>query len=117
MFLIIQLYLTCRKDCMQSSTREEMMKLRMCDTIADKNDAVTDAQKKNDASCKCTMQLQMFKKGMLKNKLQKGVVKLKYVPTKEQVVDVLTKPLTCVKFEYFRDMLGVVQKDLSRKRE
>ena len=50
MFLIIQLYLTCMKDCMPSSTREEIMKLRMYDTVADKNDAVTDAQKKNDAS-------------------------------------------------------------------
>ena len=45
--------------------------------------------------------------------LQKGVVKLKNVPTKEQVENVLTKPLTHVKFEYFRDKLGVVQKDLS----
>ena len=33
--------------------------------------------------------------------VQKGVVKLKYVPTEEQVQDVLTKPLSCVKFEYF----------------
>ena len=102
---------------MQSPIREKMMKLRMYDIVADKNDAATDAQKKNDASCKCTMQLQMYKKRMLKNKQQKGAVKLKYVPTKEQVADVLTKPLAHVKFEYFRDMLGVVQKDLSRKRE
>ena len=80
-------------------------------------DAVADVQEKNDASCKCTIKLQMYKKRMLKNKLQKGVVKLKYVPTKEQVVDVLTKPLSHVKFEYFRVMLSVVQKDLSRKRE
>ena len=33
--------------------------------------------------------------------VQKGVVKLKYVPTKEQLADVLTKPLSRVKFEYF----------------
>ena len=45
------------------------------------NDAITDAQKKNDASCKCTMQFQMYKKRMLKNKLQKGAIKLKHVPT------------------------------------
>ena len=83
MFLIIQLYLTYRKDCMQSPTREEMMKLRMYDTVADKNDVVIDAQKKR----------------MLNNKLQKGVVKLRYVPTEEQVADVLTKPLSHVKFE------------------
>ena len=49
--------------------------------------------------------------------VQKGVVKLKYVPTEEQVADVLTKHLACVKFEYFRDKLGVVRKDLSHKRE
>ena len=41
-----------------------------------------------------------------------GTVKLKYVPTKEQVADMLTKPLSHVKFEYFRDKFGVVQKDL-----
>ena len=49
--------------------------------------------------------------------VHKGVVKLKYVPTKEQVAHVLTKNLACVKFEYFRDRIGVVRKDLSRKRE
>ena len=67
MFLIIQLYLICRKDGMQSPTREEMVNLQMYDTAADvqeKNDAVTDAQKKNDASCKCTIKLWMYKKIM-----------------------------------------------------
>ena len=59
----------------------------------------------------------MYMKKMLKNKLEKGVVKLKYVPTEEQVADVLTKLLARVKFEYFWDKLGVVQKDLSQKRE
>ena len=49
--------------------------------------------------------------------VHKGAVKLKYVPTEEQVADVLTKPLSRVKFEYFRDKLGVVRKDLSQKRE
>ena len=29
--------------------------------------------------------------------------------------DVLTKPLSRVKFEHFRDKLGVVQKDLPQK--
>jgi hypothetical protein len=48
---------------------------------------------------------------------QRGVVKLQYVGTNEQVADVLTKPLSCVKFEYFRDKLGVVRKDLPRKGE
>ena len=31
--------------------------------------------------------------------------------------DVLKKPLSQVKFEHFRDKLGVVQKDLPRKAE
>ena len=44
-------------------------------------------------------------------------MKLQYVPTEEQVVDVLTKPLSCVKFENFRDKLGVVRKDLPGERE
>ena len=53
----------------------------------------------------------------IRDMVQKGAIKLKYVPIEEQVAYVLTKPLAHVKFEYFRDMLGVVQKDLSRKRE
>ena len=43
----------------------------------------------------------------IRDMVQKGAVKLKYVPTEEQVVDVLTKPLARVKFEYFQDNLGV----------
>ena len=42
--------------------------------------------------------------------MHKGAVKIKYVPTEEHVVDVLTKPLSYVKFEHFRDKLGVVRK-------
>ena len=49
--------------------------------------------------------------------MHKGSIKLQYVSTNEQVVDVLTKPLSRVKFEYFRDKLGVVWKDLPRKGE
>ena len=55
----------------------------------------------------------------IRDMVQKGAVKLKYVPTEEQVADVLTKSMAHVKFEYFRDKLGIVRtsKDLSRKRE
>lgn len=49
--------------------------------------------------------------------VQKGAVKLQYVATEEQVADVLTKPLSCLKFGYFRDKLGVVRKDIPRKRK
>jgi hypothetical protein len=37
----------------------------------------------------------------IRDMVQKGVVKLQYVGTYEQVADVLTKPLSHVKFEYF----------------
>jgi hypothetical protein len=47
----------------------------------------------------------------------RGALKLQYVSMNEQVVDVLTKPLSRVKFEHFRDKLGVVRKDLPRKGE
>jgi hypothetical protein len=45
--------------------------------------------------------------------VEKGVVKLQYLVTDEQVADVSTKPLSKVNFKYFRDKLGVVP----RKRE
>jgi hypothetical protein len=44
--------------------------------------------------------------------VQRGALKIQYISTDEQVVDVLTKPLSRVKFEYFQDKLGIVQKDL-----
>jgi hypothetical protein len=47
--------------------------------------------------------------------VQRGVLKLQYVSMDEQVVDVLTKPLSPVKFEHFLDKLGIVRKDLPRK--
>jgi hypothetical protein len=40
--------------------------------------------------------------------VQRGVVNLQYVGTYEKVSNVLTKPLSRVKFEYFRDKLGIV---------
>ena len=49
----------------------------------------------------------------IRDMVEEGVVKLQYIATDEQVADVLTKPLSKVMFEYFRDKLGVVP----RKRE
>jgi hypothetical protein len=49
--------------------------------------------------------------------MQRGDLKLQYVSTNEQVVDVLTKPLSRVNFEHFREKLGVVHKDLPQKGE
>ena len=39
------------------------------------------------------------------------IVKLEYVPTKEQTTDIFTKPLAREPFEYLRDRLGVVSVD------
>ena len=49
--------------------------------------------------------------------VQRGVVKLQYVATDEQIADVLTKPLARVKFEYFREKLGVLQIKIPPKRK
>ena len=49
--------------------------------------------------------------------VQKGAIKLQYVSTDEKFADVLTKPLSQVKFEYFHDNLGVVRKDFPCKEE
>ena len=37
--------------------------------------------------------------------MQKGAVELQYIPTDDQIVDVLTKPLPRGKFEYFHGRL------------
>jgi hypothetical protein len=43
------------------------------------------------------------------NKFQEGEVKLQYISTDEHVVDILTKPLSRIKFEYLRDKMGLVE--------
>jgi hypothetical protein len=48
--------------------------------------------------------------------LRKAVL-MQYLPTDEQIADVLTKPLAKSKFEYFRDKLGVVENTPLVKRE
>ena len=49
--------------------------------------------------------------------VQKGAIKIQYVSTDEKFVDVLTKPLSRVKFEYFHGKHGLVRKDFPRKEE
>ena len=44
-------------------------------------------------------------------------MKLLYVVTNKQIVNVLTKPLARVKFEYFREKLGVLQIEIPPKRK
>ena len=51
----------------------------------------------------------------IRDMVQRGAVKLQYVATEEQIADVLMKPLARVKFEYFREKLGVLQFKVSSK--
>jgi hypothetical protein len=47
----------------------------------------------------------------IRDMVQRGALKLLCISTDEQVANVLTKPLSRVKFEHFRDKLGIVRKD------
>ena len=47
--------------------------------------------------------------------VQRGAVKLQYVVTDEQIVDVLMKQLARVKFEYFMEKLGALQIEVPSK--
>ena len=44
-----------------------------------------------------------------------GVVKFQYVVMDEQITDLLMKPLARVKFEYFKENLGVLQIEVPSK--
>jgi hypothetical protein len=41
--------------------------------------------------------------------VHRGFMELQYISTNEQIVDILTKPISRVKYEYFIDKLGVMQ--------
>ena len=47
--------------------------------------------------------------------VQRGAVKLMFVAMDGQIADVLTKPLARVKFEHFREKLGVLQIEVPSK--
>ena len=44
----------------------------------------------------------------IRDMVQRGAVKLQYATMDEHIADVLNKPLFRVKFEYFREKLGVL---------
>ena len=44
----------------------------------------------------------------IRDMVQRGEVKLQYVVTDEHIANFFTKPLARVKFEYFREKLGVL---------
>lgn len=49
----------------------------------------------------------------MRDKVERKEVEIAFVSTNDQVVDILTKPLTYPKFSFFRSKLKVFQKDLS----
>ena len=51
----------------------------------------------------------------IRDMVQRGAVKLHYVATDEHIANVLTNPLARVKFEYFKDKLGVLQIEVPSK--
>ena len=53
----------------------------------------------------------------IRDMVERGAMKLSYVATDEQIADVLTKPLAKVKFEYFKEKLGVLRIEIPPKRK
>ena len=53
----------------------------------------------------------------IRNMVQKGAINVQYMSTDEKFFNVLTKPLSRVKFEYFCDNIGVVRKYFPCKEE
>lgn len=53
----------------------------------------------------------------IQDMVQRGAIQLKYVNTDQQVADILTKPLSKVKFVYFKDRLGIVENETLIERE
>ena len=52
----------------------------------------------------------------IRDMVQRGAVKFQHVAMEEHIADVLTKPLARLKFEYFRERLGVLQIEASSQR-
>jgi hypothetical protein len=45
----------------------------------------------------------------IRDKFQEGEVNLQYISTDEQTTDILTKPLSRIKFAYFREKMGIME--------
>ena len=51
----------------------------------------------------------------IRDLVHRGAVKLQYVATDNQIDNFLTNPLARVKFDYFREKLGVLQIEVPSK--
>ena len=49
--------------------------------------------------------------------VQRKEVQVHYLPTHEHIADIFTKPLTKTKFEYFHEILGLVENASLAERE
>ena len=47
----------------------------------------------------------------VRDMVQKNILSIQYVPTTEQTTYILTKPLSLTKFVYFRNKLGVAERE------
>jgi hypothetical protein len=45
----------------------------------------------------------------IRDKVQEGEVKLECIPIDEQKTDILTNPLSRIKFAYFRETMGIME--------
>jgi hypothetical protein len=53
----------------------------------------------------------------IRDMVQRKVVHVQYIPTHEQIVDIFAKPLAKKKFEYFCEILGLVENTSLAERE
>ena len=53
----------------------------------------------------------------IRDMVERGEMKLQYMETNKQIDDVFIEPLSRVKFDYFREILGVIQNEIPGKRE
>lgn len=53
----------------------------------------------------------------IRDMVLRKAIQLRYISTDEQTTDILTKPLSRVKFVYFRDKLGIVENGALVERE
>ena len=60
----------------------------------------------------CVAKVVFYDKRFILTQVLEQKVKLEYVPSKEQFVDIFTKPLPREAFEYLRQKLGVVSSSL-----
>jgi hypothetical protein len=53
----------------------------------------------------------------IRDMVQRKAIHVQYLPTHEQIADIFTKPLARMKFEYFRERLGMVENTTLAERE